>query len=232
VNRVGCSCLGTAQACRYRAASSERHPPRPHLFIGSSFGAAGLQLVTELSRDLDRQGCLAIACSPWEGLQLQLLSRPVRRRNAARLRCDVVRGHLLRAPQGLLCHVGARMRLVCMRERRPESAGTQLHCVRSCADSGSDSLPCGNRVRFTRPAKEEAVNNPVDAIANRCGTWWARHLLLQGHVSHYNITTDTLIGCERAVPLRSPLSRSRLDALFGIFTTLRILVIAPSAVAQ
>jgi len=43
----------------------------------------------------------------------------------------------------------------------------------------------------------------------------------------YNITTDTLIGCERAVPLRSPLSRSRLDALFGIFTTLRILVIAP-----
>jgi hypothetical protein len=165
--------LGTAQACRYRAASSERHPPRPHLFIGSSFGAAGLQLVTELSRDLDRQGCLAIACSPWEGLQLQLLSRPVRRRNAARLRCDVVRGHLLRAPQGLLCHVGARMRLVCMRERRPESAGTQLHCVRSCADSGSDSLPCGNRVRFTRPAKEEAVNNPVwtqSQTANRCGT--------------------------------------------------------------
>ena len=148
MSRVGCSCLGTAQACRYRAASSERHPPRPHLFTGSSFGAAGLQLVTELSRDIDRQGCLAIACSPWEGLQLQLLSRPVRRRNAARLRCDVVRGHLLRAPQGLLCHVGARMRLVCMRERRVRARScTVCDLVRT---PGLDSLPCGNRVFVSR----------------------------------------------------------------------------------
>lgn len=78
-----------------------------------------------------------------------------------------------------------------------------------------------------RPRKRPLITPWTQSQTGAARRWHVgRHL--QGHVSHYNITTDTLIGCERAVPLRSPLSRSRLDALFGIFTTLRILVIAPS----